>query len=94
MLADDIARRFFPDLDLSLNYAQDHLLHARGFVKLQQFEDNPHHWRAYGPRGGENWSRVTQRQRDTIFDWCQKHGKTLPAEMAPDYCPEPDALVC
>lgn len=59
---------------------RSHLVNA-GWSYLRDCEWNIH-------RNDSSWGnapeRLTQKQRNTIFDWCMKHEKELPAFMRPE----------
>lgn len=86
---DELAKKLCEDvlaLDLKWRH-QDHLLLNLGWGKVSIeycCDSMARNWHIYNQNYGEDWSRLTQKQRDFIFDWCQHHGVELPDKMNPE----------
>ena len=78
-----MAEQICAALGIETKSPRTHLVNA-GWAYLR--DDQGSEWNIH--RNDSTWGnapeRLTQKQRDTIFDWCVKHEKEVPVFMRPE----------
>lgn len=80
-LAHQICEESFPEHS---GDSLDYVLHKLGWARLSCSDPQAltgNKWHIWDRTYSEDFSQLTQKQRDFIFDWCQHHGVELPDKM-------------